>query len=464
MKKIGELVETLDLENKECEYKLKLEAGDNKVEKWAKTLVGFANTYGGYMFVGVSDGGFAVGLTREEVDQTKNLVLRTIDRHIFPHIQVKFSSLHCGEGKYVLSIWTDYLNEMAIYKTGDFNEKVYLREDGATVLATVSQILAMGKRKLGMDRQILSEQFESKNFSKIFRLASQYRKDGQKVTEKMLISKEILGKDGRVSAGFKMFSDRFDSDETLAACRLWNGFDKGSDAVIDKKEFQGCLCDVFENIMHFVERNSRSGFIKQKDGSRIDALSYPTLALREAVVNALAHRDYSIEGTQIDVDIFKDRLVISSPGSWLLPKKPSEYNLDTIPSIRRNKTICCCFEVAGLMERSGSGLKKIYSVYKNLGFREPELDDQRDYFLITLYDLLGEADRRTLFQGPYDQRILSFCDGVARTREEIQNHIGIKSRSYFSLRILKPMVEAGTLKPTAALNSNRMKYIANVKD
>lgn len=49
---------------------------------------------------------------------------------------------------------------------------------------------------------------------------------------------------------------------------------------------------------------------------------------------------------------------------WLLPKKPDEYSLDSIPPIRRNKTICRCFEMVGLIERNGSGLKKIYNVYK----------------------------------------------------------------------------------------------------
>lgn len=190
--------------------------------------------------------------------------------------------------------------------------------------------------------------------------------------------------DGRITEGLKMFSVSFDSDETLAVCRLWNGFDKGSNEVIDKKEFKGCLCDVFINIMDFISRNSRSGFVKNDDGSRLDTFSYPEIVLREAVVNALAHRDYSIDGTQVDVDIFKDRLVITSPGGWLLPKKPDEYSLDSIPSVRRNKTICRCFEMAGLMERSGSGLRKIYNVYKKLKFKEPDLNDQHDFFLITL--------------------------------------------------------------------------------
>ena len=463
MKNLEELVQADFFENKECEYKLHLETSEDKVEKWAKTLVGYANTYGGYILVGVSNNKDVVGIDGDEVDRTKILVLKTINRHIFPHIEVSFSVFPCGEDKYILAIWTDYLNEMVIFKSGDYNEKVYIREDGSTLPATISQILSMGKRKMGMDTQLLNEQYEVKNFSKLSKLAALYRKDGEKPTEKMLISKEIVGQDGRITEGLKMFSDDFDGDETLAVCRLWNGFDKGSDEVIDKKEFKGCLCDVFDNIMDFVSRNSRSGFVKNADGSRLDTSSYPKIALREAVVNALAHRDYSIDGTQVDVDIFKDRLVITSPGGWLLPKKPDEYNLDSIPSVRRNKVISRCFEIAGLMERSGSGLRKIYNVYKKLKFKEPQLNDQHDYFLITLYDMLGEKNNSVILNGKYDEAILSFCNGVARSREEIQAHIGYKSRSHFMADILKPLLEAGSLETTANSKSRNAKYIATIK-
>ena len=112
------------------------------------------------------------------------------------------------------------------------------------------------------------------------------------------------------------------------------------------------------------------------------------------------------------------------------------------------------------MERSGSGLRKIYNVYKESGFREPELDDQHDYFLITLYDLLGE-ERAVVTISKYDDEILSFCKEQARSREEIQNHIGIKSRSYFTIRILKPMLESGFLEPTSDKKSKTVKYITS---
>ena len=89
-----------------------------------------------------------------------------------------------------------------------------------------------------------------------------------------------------------------------------------------------------------------------QDGSRTNTHSYPELAIREVLVNAIAHRDYSITGTQIDIDIFADRIEVRSPGGWILSKKPSQYALDKIPSKRRNDSISTCFELCGLMERN----------------------------------------------------------------------------------------------------------------
>ena len=140
-----------------------------------------------------------------------------------------------------------------------------------------------------------------------------------------------------------MFEDNYNSDDTLVVCRLWDGFDKGQNQVLDIKEYKGPLGAVLEDSLNFCLRNTKSGFIKMNDGSRLDTRSYPEIVLREAIVNALAHRDYSISNTQVDIDIFKDRMEIMSPGAWLLSKAPSMYHLNKVPFIRRNKIISNCF-------------------------------------------------------------------------------------------------------------------------
>ncbi len=456
---ISELVPIDNLENCSYEFKLKLDSDKDKIEKWAKSIVAYANTASGYILVGITNDGCVVGLNNQEIDEAKNLVLLTINRYIFPHVSVKFESIKCENDKNVLSIFVDYVNEMVIFKAGNYNEKVYIRENGASVPAGIHEILKMNKRKFGMDGQVLNSQYEKNKFTLFNRLSKIYRNDNQEPTLKMLINEEAVNQDGRITEGLHMFADSYNSDDTLVSCRLWNGFNKGVDEVIDKKEFKGCLCNVYENTIDFIERNSKSGFIKLKDGTRLDTHSYPEIALREAVVNALAHRDYSIYGTQVDVDIYKDRIEISSPGSWLLDKEPDSYEFTSIPSVRRNRIICNCFCTMGLMEKSGSGLKKIYEVYEKSNAKMPTLKNTSDFFMITLYDLLNDEKALLKNVGSYDMKILEFCENTARTREEIQTYIGYSSTSNFIKRVLKPLIESNALMPTAAKHSKNQKYL-----
>ena len=91
------------------------------------------------------------------------------------------------------------------------------------------------------------------------------------------------------------------------------------------------------------------------------------------------------------------------------------------------------------------------------------MNDQHDFFLITLYDMLGEKNNSVILNGKYDETILNFCNGVAHSREEIQTHLGYKSRSHFMSNVLKPLLEAGTLKTTTNSKSTHTKYIATIK-
>lgn len=453
-------LEQTKIENDQIEFKLRLEPDEDKIEKWAKTLVGFANMAGGTIAVGFDNVGNMVGLEPDVVDQTKNLVLRVNDRHIFPHLTIEFETKAIGNGRFILLLKVEPADQIIIYRRGDFNEVVYLRKNGATLPATVAEILNLGKRKFGTDAQILDRTFAKKDFSQYIQLGKLYRDDNKEIGLKELIDQEVVAPDGRISEGLSMFADDYDSEETLIACRLWDGYDKGVDEVIDKKEFHGPLGVIFVEAMNFVKRNTRTGLIKQKDGSRRDIASYPEVALREALINAIAHRDYSIEGTQIDVDIFKDRLIIASPGGCLLPQDPESYPLNNVPSIRRNRKICGCFTAIGLMEKNGSGFAKIYDAYKDEKAPEPVLEATSGSFMIVLFDLLDDGTGIQMNDlCPKAQEILAYCENEAHTRKEIQDHLGIASRSYMTAKCLAPLVKKGYLKTTARANSPIVKYL-----
>jgi len=460
MKYLAELLGHGLFEDEKCEFKIKLEKAQDKAEDWLKTIVGFANSDGGTLYVGVSDDGVAVGIGKKDVDDYKNLVLRMMDRCVFPHLEARFEAIDCENSNFVLSIGIEPAEEIVVYRVGDYNEKVFIRENGATVPANVKQILKLGKRRYGVDRNILNEQYRPSDYKGFNALGRMFRKDEKGPSLEVLMSEEVVSQDGRVSEGLKMFSDSYTSDDTLVSCRIWNGYDKGVDEAIDRKDFKGSLCFTLSETMAFLRRGTRTGFIKTKDGGRLDTYSYPEQALREAVVNAIAHRDYSIEGTQIDVDVYKNRIVITSPGSWLLSKEPKEYDLNSIPSIRRNKIICNCFECIGLMEKTGSGFKKISEAYKDFESKKPILEDFGDFFTLTLFDLLYvEEPIKKVSNTSYALQILEFCRDYPRSREEIQNHIGYASRSHFRTDLLNPLIEQGLIMPIAPAKSKNQKYL-----
>lgn len=456
--KLYELIPTSESENLDTEWKAALDPRESQIEGWAKSISAFSNSGEGHIYVGVSNDMEAFGLSRNEVDATKRLVLLTIDRHIFPHVKVYFSELPVASDRFVLDILVPSYPEIVCLRLGDYNEKAFVRENGSSVPASVAQILQLGKRKFGADVRVLDLSYQKKDFSRYLALSRRFRKDGSEPSVEDLITLEVLTKDGRIKEGLSMFSDEYESDSTLTVCRLWDGLDKGGDGVLDKKSFKGSLADVFLNAFEFIRRNSKSGFVKQKDGSRLNVYSYPELAVREILVNALAHRDYSIANTQVDVDIFSNRLEISSPGSWLLSSAPEKYSLARIPSIRRNKVICGCFEGAGLMEQSATGFKKVASIYEPYPAKAPFLENTADCFVVVLYDLL--VDVAEIERDDCEAKVIEFCKGMARSREEIQIHLGIQSRSYLTLKILKPLLKRGVLRRTAPAKSPNVKYIA----
>jgi ATP-dependent DNA helicase RecG len=136
--------------------------------------------------------------------------------------------------------------------------------------------------------------------------------------------------------------------------------------------------------LKFVRHNSSVKWKKTGTG-RIEMPDYPSEAVHEALVNALVHRDYMIQGSEIHVDMYDDRLEIVSPGGMPDGKRIQDLNIDDIPSIRRNPIICDLFSRLKLMERRGSGLRKIIDQYPEDA--APTFRSTEQSFVVTLKNL-----------------------------------------------------------------------------
>ena len=442
--KISDLYPDVLMEDARCEFKAALNP-ENPV-KWAKTIVAYANGDGGYIFVGVSNEREAFGLNMEEIDKAKNLVSLVNDRHIFPHAHFSFQmrSVDDKAERFVLAIKVLPSESVVRYRDGDFNETVYVKGDGNSVPATPEDIISLGKRKSGIDNETSDILFSETDWSDYITLCREYRSDGSSPSLKELQNEEAVSKDGYAKSGLVMFRDDYAGDDSLICCRLWRGNDK-TGTVLDSERIKGNLAKGLSQALGFIERNTKTGWKKTDSGGREEVRSYPREAVREAVVNAIAHRDYSIGGTQIDIDIYSDRMDIVSPGSWLLPKDYSEYPVGAIPSIRRNTVIAACLDIANLMERGGTGFQAMMESYRDSpADKQPCVMIYPGFLDLRLFDRLHQSE--PLFAEQTDsEKVLALLQDSPRSTKELQAVTSYKSRSRFLAEVLNPLIESGKI-------------------
>lgn len=446
--KIKELYPDVITEDLNYEYKAVLNS-DNPI-KWAKTLIGYANDKGGTLFVGVSNDGEAFGIDLEEIDKTKRLISQVNDRHIFPHIKMSYMmrSVDAEAEHFVLAVKVVPAESVIRYREGDYNETVYIKGDGNATPATPEEIISLSKRKYGVDNETSETEYHEKMWSEYTSLCKEYRQDQSVPSIKELQNEEIVSKDGYAKSGFLMFADDYKNDDTMICCRLWKGKNK-TGVVLDSSRLRGSLAKVFEEALKFIERNTKTGWLKTETGGREEVRSYPKEAIREALVNAIAHRDYSISGTQIDVDIYSDRMEIVSPGSWLLPKEYDEYPAGSIPSIRRNSIIAACLDVANLMERGGTGFQTMIEAYRNSPEDiQPVVSIYPGFLNLRLFDKLykGETVELDFKELTNTEKIIAILrtEG-AKSVKELQESIGYRNRSRFLKEIINPLIESGDI-------------------
>ncbi len=124
---------------------------------------------------------------------------------------------------------------------------------------------------------------------------------------------------------------------------------------------------------------------------------YCERSILESLVNGLIHRDYLVNGSEVHIDMYDDRLTIYSPGGMPDGTQIQEWNIDDIPSTRRNPILADIFGRLGYMERQGSGLGKIIGAYENAANYEPDLTPKffsnRVCFIVTLWNLNFKASR-----------------------------------------------------------------------
>lgn len=209
---------------------------------------------------------------------------------------------------------------------------------------------------------------------------------------------------------------------------------------IDNKRITGSISDMLEEAVEFVRRNSRTKTIIDNDGHRLDRPEYPIKAVREAILNALIHRDYSIhsENTPISVEMYRDRLEVKNCGGLY-----GRISIDELGKVRpetRNAALANMLEILNITENRYSGIPTMRSELKKASLPAPVFSVLHGEFKVAIKN----GYQHDLSEG--NGSILDYCE-TPRTRSEIVNFVG-KSNNYVMSTLVKPLVEEGKLKMT----------------
>ena len=357
------------------EYNKKLKLEMKKPKSWCKSVSAFANTYGGSLIFGISDDNQIIGL--ENPDKDAEIISEMIKSRLdpIPEFKIRFQK---EEDKVLLIVDILKGEETPYYYSGDGVLEAYVRIGNESVKASSTELkrLVLHGRNTTFDSQNSMYKVEDYAFSK---LRERYKKwTGQSFNDKDLISFGLATKDGYLTNAGALIVDESPIHYSRVFCTRWNGLTKsgGTMDALDDAEYSGSLISLIENGEGFIKRNAKMMWRKTAN-SREELPEYVERSYHEALVNAIAHRDYLVNGSEVHIDIYDDRMEIYSPGGMPDGSVIQDRDPTTVPSTRRNPVIADVFNRLGYMERKGSGFAKILD---NYAFQINYTEEKKPYF------------------------------------------------------------------------------------
>jgi len=392
MTKIEILEMIINGENSGVEFK---EEGISTIDL-AEEIVAFSNFKGGAILIGVNDEGSILGVERKDLEEWVMNICRDV---VKPAIIPYYEQTKMDEGQIVAGVKIDQGVSKPYYVEKREGRKKYLIRVGSTKREATREELGRLFQEAGivhydstpifgssiddLDRLLLKEYFLNTRGVDIEQMKGRINQ--------LLINTELMVRREEkmfpTAAGILLFGkipQKFLPQSGITAIKF-----KGTEmdyGMEDRKEVEGTLPVQVEDAIAFVKRNTKVSSDLETEGvKREDRPEYPVYVIREAVVNAVVHRNYSIVGSKVRLFIFEDRLEIRSPG-----RLPNAVNLDRIKvgcSSFRNPILVGFMQHYGYVEKIGLGipLKIIKGMIDHNG-KMPKFEETDEEFSVTLYN------------------------------------------------------------------------------
>ena len=368
--------------------------------------------------------------------------------------------------------------ETPYYYIGDKQRIAYVRIGNESVVADRIQLKGLVMKGSGRTYDCLpsSFRFEDMAFTKL--KSVHYKRLQRSFEDSEFTSWGIVDENGNLTNAGALLADESPMRQSRIFCTRWNGLSmtSGLGEAIDDVELEGCVIGQLQDAVSFVRNNSHKKWWKEND-HREELPDYPDRAVTETIANAIIHRDYMQMGSEVHIDMYDDRLEVYSPGGMMDGRLIQQLNPMTVPSKRRNPLLADFFSRLGLMERRGSGMKKIIDAYKQyehlVDFHMPEFSSNASEFHVTLWNLnfddkvIGEITSDSI---PLIEEIRK-NDGEVFIKEFIKEPVGFTkeftkaSRHIYKLVSMNPQISIAKMAESMGLSTRQVqKYLNRLQD
>ena len=388
-----------------------------------KEVIAFSNTDGGVVYVGIDNDGNAVGLT--DVDREYTRITNGIRDAIMPDVTmfVRFSIQDNKVVRITVSEGTNkpyYLKGKGLKPSG-----VFVRQGTSSVPASPEQIRQMIKESDGDTFEEMRSMEQDLSFNAA---ANAFKKYGVPFGAEKYRALGITQKNDELFTNLALII----SDQCAHTTKVAVFGDDSNTIFKDNKEFGGSVFTQLEDTFNYLMLCNRTQ-ATFKGLERIEKQDYPEEALREALLNALVHRDYSFSGSII-INVNDERMEFISIGGLLPGLSTDDIRIGI--SQPRNKNLAEMFHRLRLIESYGTGIRRIYKLYENCPV-QPEIEATPNAFKMVLPNMNAAADeviKQDNVITPQMKKILDYISENGQiTDEAIQALLGIKKTRAFDL-------------------------------
>ena len=348
-------------------YDFKVMLEEKKPKSWLKSVSAFANGLGGSLFFGIDNDGIVKGL--DDVQHVCEAISSRIRDYMDPLPEVEMIP-HDIDGLHILQLKVNAGHYTPYYYVGDGQRIAFVRVGDESMPATAEQMVRLVLKGTNKTYDSLHTDYKVEDCSFTI-LANTFKKrTNQEWDKKYLLSFGLVTNAGLLTNAGALFADDSPMWQSRLYCTRWDGKEKG-DAINDA-EFTGNVLMLLREAMNFVKSNTKRGWEKLP-GGRKNKPEYAERAVLEAMVNHFIHRDYTVMGGEVHLDIYDDRLTVTSPGGMYNGLLIQDLDIKDVSSERRNPILANVMAQLDYMEKRGSGLTRICNETKALDGYKDEL-------------------------------------------------------------------------------------------